>query len=76
MAFMAARVARANRAWRAKMFSRPSLRIILKDCASPRIKEIAGVVTGQRKLEAEGKAQELAGKAREKVGQIEKVLGK
>jgi len=33
-------------------------------------------VTGQSKLEAEGRDQKLAGKAREKVGQVEKVLGK
>jgi len=39
-------------------------------------KEIAGIVTGRRKLEAEGKDQALAGKAREKLGQVEKVLGK
>lgn len=41
-----------------------------------RIKEIAGVVTGRRKLEAEGKNQARTGKAREKIGQVEKVLGK
>ena len=40
------------------------------------IKEIAGVVTGRRKLEAEGKDQALAGRARKKLGQVEKVLGK
>ena len=41
-----------------------------------KIKEIAGIVTGQRKLESEGKDQQLAGKAREKIGQVEKVVGK
>jgi uncharacterized protein YjbJ (UPF0337 family) len=41
-----------------------------------RIKEIAGVVTGRRRLEAEGKDQALAGRAREKLGQVEKVIGK
>ena len=41
-----------------------------------KIKEIAGIVTGQREFVAEGKDQKLAGKAREKVGQVEKVLGK
>jgi len=41
-----------------------------------KVKEIAGIVTGQSKLEAEGRDQKLAGKAREKVGQVEKVLGK
>jgi uncharacterized protein YjbJ (UPF0337 family) len=41
-----------------------------------KIKEVAGIVTGQRKLEAEGKDQTLAGKVREKLGQVEKVFGK
>jgi uncharacterized protein YjbJ (UPF0337 family) len=41
-----------------------------------KIKEAAGIVTGQSKLEAEGKDQKYAGKAREKLGQIKKVLGK
>jgi uncharacterized protein YjbJ (UPF0337 family) len=41
-----------------------------------KVKEVAGIVTGQRKLEAEGKDQKLAGKVREKLGQVEKVFGK
>ena len=41
-----------------------------------KIKQIVGTLTGQRKLEAEGKDQKLAGKAQEKLGQVEKVLGK
>ena len=41
-----------------------------------KLKQIAGTVTGQRKLEAEGKDQALAGSARKKLGQVEKVLGK
>jgi uncharacterized protein YjbJ (UPF0337 family) len=41
-----------------------------------KIKEVAGIVTGQRKLEAEGKDDKLVGKAKEKLGQVEKVLGK
>jgi uncharacterized protein YjbJ (UPF0337 family) len=41
-----------------------------------KIKEAAGIITGRRKLEAEGKDQKLAGKAREKLGQVKKVLGK
>ncbi len=41
-----------------------------------KIKEVAGIVTGRRKLENEGKDQKLAGKAQEKLGQVEKVLGK
>jgi uncharacterized protein YjbJ (UPF0337 family) len=41
-----------------------------------KIKEVAGIITGHRKLEAEGKDQKVGGKVREKVGQVEKVLGK
>jgi uncharacterized protein YjbJ (UPF0337 family) len=41
-----------------------------------RIKEIAGIVTGRGKLEAEGKNQALAGRARKKLGHVEKVVGK
>lgn len=41
-----------------------------------RVKEVAGIITGKRKLENEGKDQKLVGKAREKLGQVEKVLGK
>jgi len=41
-----------------------------------KLKELAGIVTGRRKLEAEGKDQKLAGTVRKKVGQVEKVLGK
>lgn len=40
------------------------------------IKEAAGSITGQPELEAEGKDQKLAGKAQEKLGQVEKVIGK
>jgi uncharacterized protein YjbJ (UPF0337 family) len=40
------------------------------------IKETVGAITGQHDLEDEGKNQKLAGKAREKLGQVEKVLGK
>jgi uncharacterized protein YjbJ (UPF0337 family) len=41
-----------------------------------KIKEAAGIITGKRKLEDEGKGQKVTGKAREKLGQVEKVLGK
>lgn len=41
-----------------------------------KIKQIAGIITGQTRLEARGKDQKRAGKVRGKVGQIEKVLGK
>jgi uncharacterized protein YjbJ (UPF0337 family) len=41
-----------------------------------KIKEVAGIITGRHKLETEGKDQKLGGKVREKLGQVEKVLGK
>lgn len=41
-----------------------------------KVKEIAGKATGRRRLESEGKDQQLAGKAREKLGEVEKVFGK
>jgi len=41
-----------------------------------KIKEAAGIISGQPKLEAEGRDQKLAGTAREKLGQVKKVLGK
>lgn len=40
-----------------------------------KIKEVAGVITDNPALEAKGKAEKAAGKVREKVGQIKKVLG-
>jgi len=41
-----------------------------------KIKEVAGNLSGNHTLEGEGKDQQIAGKAREKLGQIEKVVGK
>lgn len=46
------------------------------DRVKGKIKEAAGVLTGQDKLESEGKNQQRSGKIREKIGQVEKVLGK
>jgi uncharacterized protein YjbJ (UPF0337 family) len=40
------------------------------------IKEIAGKVTANRKLERKGKAEKIAGRVQEKIGQVKKVLGK
>ena len=40
------------------------------------IKELAGRVTKNRKLERKGKAEKAASKIQEKVGQVKKVLGK
>ena len=40
------------------------------------IKEIAGKVTRNRKLERKGKAEKVAGKIQEKAGQVKRVLGK
>jgi uncharacterized protein YjbJ (UPF0337 family) len=41
-----------------------------------KLKEIAGKLSIQPKLEAEGKDEKIAGKVQEKIGQVEKVLGK
>ncbi|MFZ3167208.1 MAG: CsbD family protein [Candidatus Methanoperedens sp.] len=40
------------------------------------IKETAGQLTDNPKLEAEGKVEKQVGKVQEKVGQIKKVVGK
>lgn len=39
-------------------------------------KQVAGIIAGRPKLEAEGKNQQLTGAARKKLGQVEKVVGK
>jgi len=41
-----------------------------------KIKEMAGKISMNPKLEAKGKDEKRAGKAQEKVGQVKKVLGK
>ena len=40
------------------------------------IKEIAGQITDNPKLERKGKNENTAGKVQEKVGQVKKVFGK
>jgi len=44
--------------------------------AKGNLKEIAGKMTDNPKLKAEGIAEKTAGKIQEKVGEIKKVLGK
>jgi uncharacterized protein YjbJ (UPF0337 family) len=39
-------------------------------------KEVAGNLSGNAKLEAEGKDENFAGTVQEKIGQVEKVIGK
>jgi uncharacterized protein YjbJ (UPF0337 family) len=39
-------------------------------------KEIAGKIVDDHDLEAEGRIEALGGKAQEKIGQMEKVVGK
>ena len=39
-------------------------------------KEVAGRLSDNPKLEAEGTGEKIAGKVREKIGQVKKVLGK
>jgi uncharacterized protein YjbJ (UPF0337 family) len=40
------------------------------------IKEIAGKLSDNPKLEGEGSGEKIAGKVQEKIGQFKKVLGK
>ncbi|MGB7631794.1 MAG: CsbD family protein [Candidatus Deferrimicrobium sp.] len=41
-----------------------------------KVKEVAGKLTDNPKLEAEGTGEKSAGKVQEKVSQVKKVLGK
>ena len=43
--------------------------------AKGKIKEVAGKVTDNPELEAEGKAEKFAGKVQGKVGEVKKILG-
>jgi uncharacterized protein YjbJ (UPF0337 family) len=40
-----------------------------------KVKEVAGELSDNPKLEAEGSAEKIAGKVQEKIGQVKKVLG-
>ena len=44
--------------------------------AKGRIKETAGKLIADPDLEAEGKAEKITGTLQEKIGQVEKVVGK
>lgn len=44
--------------------------------AKGKVKEVAGKLTDNPKLEAKGVVEKLAGKAERKLGEIKKVLGK
>jgi len=44
--------------------------------AKGKIKEVAGEITDNPKLERKGKAEKIAGQVQEKVGQVKKVLEK
>ena len=44
--------------------------------AKGKVKEMAGKITDNPKLEARGTGEKVAGKVQEKIGQVEKVLGK
>jgi len=39
-----------------------------------RVKEAAGVLTGNRRMKSEGQTEKVAGKVQRKVGEIRKVL--
>jgi len=43
--------------------------------AKGKVKEMAGKVSDNPKLEAKGKGEKMAGKAQRKIGQVKKVLG-
>ena len=44
--------------------------------AKGKVKEMAGEITDNPKLAGKGKAEKIAGKVQEKIGEVEKVLGK
>jgi uncharacterized protein YjbJ (UPF0337 family) len=44
--------------------------------ATGKVREMAGKITDNPKLEAKGKIEKIAGKAQKKVGQVKKVLWK
>ena len=44
--------------------------------AKGKVKEMAGKITDNPKLEAKGKVEKIVGKVQKKSGQIKKVLGK
>ena len=44
--------------------------------AKGRVKEVAGKLSDNPKLEAEGTAEKMAGTVQEKIGQVKKVVGK
>lgn len=44
--------------------------------AKGKVKEVAGKITDNPKLEGEGKIENITGKMQEKAGQAKKVLGK
>jgi uncharacterized protein YjbJ (UPF0337 family) len=41
-----------------------------------KLKEAAGIITGNRDLETEGKGEKLEGQVQEKLGEIKKVIDK
>jgi len=44
--------------------------------AKGKLREMAGKITDNPKLQAKGKAEKIAGNIQEKIGQFKKVLGK
>lgn len=44
--------------------------------AKGRVKETAGKITDNPKLQAKGKVDEIAGKVQQRIGQVKRVLGK
>lgn len=44
--------------------------------AKGKVREVTGKIIDDPQLEAEGKGEVIAGKVQEKIGEVEKVLGK
>jgi len=44
--------------------------------AKGKVREMAGKITDNPKLQAKGIAEKISGKVQEKIGQVKKVLGK
>jgi uncharacterized protein YjbJ (UPF0337 family) len=44
--------------------------------ATGKANKVAGIITGNSRLEAKGKAEKIGGNIQEKIGQVKQVVGK
>jgi len=44
--------------------------------ATGKAKEVTGIITGNARLEAKGKAEKVGGKIQKKIGEVKQILGK